>query len=189
MPHAAPHAYFSLLTSHLPLTSYLLLLTSHLINVPFCRSFISCCSCAFVFITIGPYQATGSSIGFPETSRNRMPSSPACTVISSPLSKRTSDRLPISRSSSPPASSLRTARGSDASRNVPDPAKTYANACRELSTASRFRLPGGTDTSRYLGSAATPSTGPFLPQNSPHTTRTAVPSSSTASGTSRPDTS
>ena len=30
-----------------------------------------------VFITIGPYQATGSSSGWPDTSRKRMPSGPA----------------------------------------------------------------------------------------------------------------
>ena len=45
----------------------------HLMNVPSRRSDIACCSSAFVFITIGPYQATGSSIGLPEISRKRMP--------------------------------------------------------------------------------------------------------------------
>ena len=45
-------------------------------NVPLRSSLTACCSSACVFITIGPYQATGSSIGLPETSRNRMPSSP-----------------------------------------------------------------------------------------------------------------
>ena len=40
---------------------------------------------------------------------------------------------------------------------------------------------GGTKTSRYCGSAAMPSTGPRAPQNSPHTTRTRVPSSSVTS--------
>ena len=55
--------------------------------------------------------------------------------------------------------------------------RTRRRAVR-LSTFSTFACPGGTDTSRYRGSAATPSTGPFLPQNSPHTTRTRVPSSS-----------
>ena len=38
---------------------------------------------------------TGSRSGFPETSGNRIPSSPAWTVTSSPLSKRTSERLPV----------------------------------------------------------------------------------------------
>ena len=47
----------------------------------------------WVFMTMGPYQATGSWSGFPETSRNRMPSSPACTMTSSPRSKSTSDRF------------------------------------------------------------------------------------------------
>ena len=40
------------------------------------------------------------------------------------------------------------------------------------STVSVLRLPGGTETSMYRGSAATPSTGPRLPQNSPQITRT-----------------
>ena len=52
-------------------------------------------SSSSVFITIGPYHATGSSSGLPDTSRNRMPLSPACTVTSSPRSKSTSDRLPV----------------------------------------------------------------------------------------------
>ena len=47
-------------------------------NVPLRSSATACCSSAFVFMTIGPYQATGSSIGLPDTSRKRMPSSPAC---------------------------------------------------------------------------------------------------------------
>src|SRR5216684_6841397 len=42
---------------------------------------------------MGPYQATGSSSCFPETSRKRIPSSPACTVTSSPRSKSMSDRM------------------------------------------------------------------------------------------------
>ena len=65
-----------------------------LMKVPSRSSRAACCSSACVFITIGPYQATGSRSGFPETSRNRIPSSPAWTVTSSPLSKRTSERLP-----------------------------------------------------------------------------------------------
>jgi hypothetical protein len=52
---------------------------------------------ACVFITIGPCQATGSSIGAPEISRNRTPSGPACTVTSSPVPKRISVRSPDSR--------------------------------------------------------------------------------------------
>src|SRR3989442_1483758 len=65
------------------------------------------------------------------------------------------------------------------------PGNTYANACRERSIAIRLRRPGGTDTSRYRGSAATPSTGPVLPQNDPQITRAVVPSSSVTSGMSR----
>ena len=48
-----------------------------LMKVPLRSSPTACCSSACVFMTIGPYQATGSSIGLPETSRKRMPSSPA----------------------------------------------------------------------------------------------------------------
>ena len=66
-----------------------------LMKVPSRSSRATCCSSTWVFITVGPYQATGSRSGFSETSRNRIPSSPASTVTSSPLSKRTSDRLPV----------------------------------------------------------------------------------------------
>src|SRR4029077_10270224 len=62
-------------------------------NFPSCNSVNACCSCSCVFMTIGPYHATGSSSGFPDTRRNRIPSSPAFTVTSSPRSKRMSERL------------------------------------------------------------------------------------------------
>src|ERR1035437_7756418 len=119
-------------------------------NVPSCNSATAWRSCSCVFMTIGPYQATGSSIGLPDTSRNRIPSGPACTVISSPRSNSTSEWFATSYTgaafgSSP--DSVSTACGSDASRNVPDPANTYANAFRVVSTFSRFRLPGATETS------------------------------------------
>jgi hypothetical protein len=48
-----------------------------LMNVPLRSSSYARLSSASVFITIGPYQATGSSSGRPEASRNRMPCSPA----------------------------------------------------------------------------------------------------------------
>jgi hypothetical protein len=48
-----------------------------LINAPVCSSAIAWRNSSWVFITIGPYQATGSSIGLPDTSRKRMPSPPA----------------------------------------------------------------------------------------------------------------
>src|SRR5262249_21688349 len=38
-----------------------------LVKVPLRRSETACCSSACVFMTIGPYQATGSLIGFPDT--------------------------------------------------------------------------------------------------------------------------
>ena len=62
-----------------------------LMNAPVFSSAIAWRSCSCVFITIGPYHATGSSIGLPDTRRKRIPSSPAWTVISSPRSKSTSE--------------------------------------------------------------------------------------------------
>ena len=100
-------------------------------NVPRSSSSNASCSSSCVFITIGPYQATGSSSGFPETSRNRIPSSPACTTTSSPRSKSTSDRLSASDGgavSSHPTPSVGTASGPDALQNFPPPANTYAKA-------------------------------------------------------------
>ena len=38
-------------------------------NVPFSNSSNACLSCSCVFITMGPYHATGSSSGLPETSK------------------------------------------------------------------------------------------------------------------------
>src|SRR5580704_3625587 len=101
-------------------------------------------------MTIGPYHATGSSSGFPETNRNRIPSSPACTVTSSPRPNSKSDRLLASDGgavSAHPTDSVGTASGSDALQNFPAPANTYAKPCRDISTGSVFLLPGATDTS------------------------------------------
>ncbi len=78
-------------------------------------------------MTIGPYHATGSLIGAPETSRKRIPCSPECTTTSSPLSKTTSERFPvISRTtvSSSPSFSVSTPKGADAPRKSPAPSKT-----------------------------------------------------------------
>src|ERR1051326_7328371 len=100
----------------------------HLMKVPLRSSVKACCSSASVFITIGPYQATGSSIGLPDTSKNRTPSSPASTVTSSPRSNSTSERLPVcSRTNvSPPfpAFSVSTPNGCDAERKFPAPSNT-----------------------------------------------------------------
>src|SRR5215467_14112666 len=115
-------------------------------NVPSCNSRNASRNCSCVFITIGPYHATGSSSGLPDTSRNRIPSSPACTINSSPRSNSTSDRLSASEGggavSSHPTGSVGTSSGSDALQNFPAPANTYANACRVTSTGSVFRRPG-----------------------------------------------
>src|SRR5262249_16346188 len=106
---------------------------------------------ACVFITIGPYQATGSSSGFPETNRKRIPSSPAWTVTSSPLSKRMSDRFSASAGgvvSDHLMASVGTDKGPDALQNFPLPANTLAKAWRLVSTGRVFLLPGETETSR-----------------------------------------
>jgi hypothetical protein len=50
---------------------------SYRMNVPLRRSSIAWTISARVFMTIGPCQATGSSIGLPDTSRNLIPWSPA----------------------------------------------------------------------------------------------------------------
>src|SRR6266436_4090679 len=156
-------------------------------KVPFSSSVKAWRSCSCVFITMGPYQATGSSRGLPETRRKRMPSSPACTMTSSPRSNRTSERLSAAEGgavSSQPTDSVGTDRGSLALENLPEPAKTYAKAWRVVSTGRAFLRPGATETSTYTGSVAMPSTGPRLPQKLPHTSRTCVPSSSVISGIS-----
>src|SRR5215471_11489916 len=101
-------------------------------------------------MTIGPYQATGSFRGRPDTKRNRIPSSPACTVTSSPESKSTRDRLSASVArdvSVQPTPSVGTASGPEALQNLPVPAKTYANAWLVVGAGRVFRLPGGTETS------------------------------------------
>src|SRR5207302_2162907 len=106
------------------------------------------------------------------------PSSPACTVTSSPRSKTISERLSASTGGVVSAhftASVGTAKGPDALQNFPLPAKTYAKACRVVSTGNVFLLPGATETSRQTGSAAMPSTGPFFPQKLPQTTRTSAP--------------
>ena len=45
-------------------------------NVPSLSWAKACRSSSWVFMTIGPYQATGSLRGWPDTSKNRTPSSP-----------------------------------------------------------------------------------------------------------------
>src|SRR5437764_2110263 len=91
-------------------------------NVPCCSSLNAFCSCSCVFITMGPYHATGSSKGLPDTSKNRIPSSPACTATSSPRSKTTRDRFSASAGglvSDHPTPSVGTAKGLDALQNFP----------------------------------------------------------------------
>lgn len=59
-------------------------------------------SSSCVFITVGPYHATGSLIGLPEMSRKRTASFPAETSIRSPSSKRARrTRCPQSASNRP----------------------------------------------------------------------------------------
>src|SRR5215470_10433559 len=134
----------------LPYSPVALLFFCVLKNVPFSNSRNASRSCSCVFITIGPYHATGSSSGLPETNRNRIPSSPACTINSSPLSNSTSERLSASEGgvvSSQPTGSVGTSSGSDALQNFPAPANTYAKAWRVVSIGNVFLRPGGTLTS------------------------------------------
>src|ERR1700746_308494 len=96
-------------------------------NVPCSSSRNACCSSCCVFITMGPYHATGCSSGLPETSRKRIPSSPACTETSSPRSKTTRERFSASVGgcvSSHPTLSVGTASGPEALQNLPSPEKT-----------------------------------------------------------------
>jgi hypothetical protein len=107
---------------------------------------------------------------FAETNKNRTPSSPACTVTSSPRPKSTRDRLSASEGgcvSAHSTASVGTASGPEALQSFPDPANTYTNAWRVVSTGSGFLLPGANEPSMEMGSAAIPSTGPALPQNFP----------------------
>src|SRR6266571_3999684 len=98
-----------------------------LINVPSRSSAYAWRSSVEVFMTIGPCQATGSSSGRPDTSRKRIPASPAWTVISSPESNKTRERLPASSRlvvpAGSPTHSVSTPRGAEASRNDPLPSK------------------------------------------------------------------
>src|SRR4030042_3630819 len=85
-----------------------------LINVPSAYSLNATRSSSAVFITIGPRQATGSWIGFPEKKRNLNPFAEDRAVTDDPSPNRTRSRLYTwcpSRVS-----------------NVPSPAITYANA-------------------------------------------------------------
>ena len=58
-------------------------LSASLANVPCLYSSKAALSSSFVFMTIGPYQATGSPIGLPDIRRNLTPSSPAVTSMES----------------------------------------------------------------------------------------------------------
>ena len=58
-------------------------------KVSFCSSSYASRSSSCVFITMGPYHAMGSLMGFPEISKKRTGSSPAWMVTLSPSSNRT----------------------------------------------------------------------------------------------------
>jgi drug/metabolite transporter (DMT)-like permease len=98
-------------------------------KVPLRRSRIAWRNSSWVFITMGPCQATGSCSGAPAISRNRTPSGPGRdTVTSSPVPKFTSVRSP-DRSrmlTSRPITSFssRTPRGAEASAKRAAPANT-----------------------------------------------------------------
>src|SRR5258708_33462579 len=63
-------------------------------KVPFSNSVKAWRSCSWVFMTMGPYQATGSSSGLPETNRKRMPFSPAIHPNSHHSSEKDNTRIP-----------------------------------------------------------------------------------------------
>src|SRR5262249_42558050 len=89
-------------------------------KVPFSSPSNARRSSARVFMTMGPYHATGSASGRPDTRRNRTPSSPASTVSSSPRSNSTSERSSARLGgavSAQPAGSVGTSRGADALQN------------------------------------------------------------------------
>jgi len=69
----------------------------------------------------GPVPGHGLLQRFPETSRKRMPSSPACTMTSSPRSKSTSERFSAARRIRvrPMTGSVGTSRGPDALQEFP----------------------------------------------------------------------
>ena len=110
-------------------------------KVPFCKSDSACRISSRVFMTIGPYHATGSPSGFPRPAGTGCPRSPACTVTSSPRSNRTSERLPTQiehrRFVDLAGGVGEHAARRDASRNVPAP-------CEHV----RERVPRGFDGQR-----------------------------------------
>ena len=124
-----------------------------LMNVPSRNCATACCSSACVFITIGPYQATGSPIGLPETSRNLMPSSPASpsprrrcrTEPANGCRSRSDPHLVVSRL---PFRSGRRAVA-DAARNVPEPFEHISKSvARRSPPAASCAGPPGPMTSR-----------------------------------------
>ena len=112
-------------------------------NFPVCNSLIAWRSSACVFITIGPYHATGSSSGLPDTSRKRIPSGPACTTISSPRSNNTSEWFPMSYTGSAlgfVASSVSTACGAEASRKVVEDKAKLSQVADEMADVACYLL-------------------------------------------------
>ena len=106
-----------------------------------------------MFITIGPYQATGSSSGLPDTSRKRMPSSPACTVdlvAAVEQHERAVVRLRAAASSSAqPTPSVGTASGADALQNFPAPVEDVREGvARRLDRQRLAACPAAPMTSR-----------------------------------------
>ncbi len=100
-----------------------------LMNVPLRSSLTACCSSACVFITIGPYHATGSSIGLPDTSRKRMPCVAGlhgylvAGVEHDQRAVAGAAHAPVSRCR-PFSFSVSTPNGCDAPENVPEPSNT-----------------------------------------------------------------
>ena len=157
-------------------------------NVPFWYSSNATRSSSCVFITIGPYQATGSPSGRPERSRNR---TGCCSVViatwsSFPLVEHQAlGAADAVRGGVPPAGAEHLAREGVA------PLVEVAFALEDvreggmpgLATASDF-APAGTVTSKYSGSLTMSCTGPRTPSTWPQMTLIRAPDFSAASGIS-----
>ena len=156
-------------------------------NVPRSSSSNACRSCSCVFMTIGPYHATGSSM---RLAGDQQEPDPVFAGLHRRLRRlgRTepANGCPLRREVRCPAIRRfgRHGQRTGCVAELAAPGKHISESVARRLDRQRFPPPGGTDTSRYIGSAAIPSTAPLLPQKLPHTTRTWVPSSSVTSGMS-----
>lgn len=157
-----------------------------LINVLLRSSLSATCSSSRVFITIGPYQATGSSIGRPETRRKRIL---LARLHDDFVAATKGDERTIAGHRPNGIVVLDVALGEHAGRH--GRITKVALALEHIRKGVRPRVHlevlllarrhGHVEVSRIRGDAID---RPFLPQNSPMITRTFVPSSSVTSAMS-----